>query len=289
MSELVASAPELLDSGLRRRRRVPVSIVLALVVIALVVACALFGDAIAPQDPDAQDLSTGVSGIGSGHPLGTDELGRDVLSRLIAGAHSALVGPLVISVGAMLIGSLCGVVAGYRGGAVDSAIMRVCDLMYALPALLVAIVVVGVRGGGYWTAVLVLLVLSTPYDTRLIRGATLDQRSRPYVEAARAIGLPARTIMFRHIWPNLLALIVANTFLTFALSIVSLSALSFLGLGVEPGLADWGQMISDSRDQLFTYPVVPIAPCIALVLTAAAMNLIGDWLYELLQDRGRAR
>jgi peptide/nickel transport system permease protein len=289
MSELVASAPELLDSGLRRRRKVPVTIVAAFVVIAIVVVCAVFGEAIAPQDPDAQDLSTGVSGIGAGHPLGTDELGRDVLSRLIAGARSALLGPLVISVGAMVVGSLCGVVAGYRGGLVDSVIMRVCDLMYALPALLVAIVVVGVRGGGYWTAVLVLLVLSAPYDTRLIRGATLDQRSRPYVEAARALGLPARTIMFRHIWPNLLALIVANSFLTFALSIVSLSALSFLGLGVEPGLADWGRMISDSRDQLFTHPIVPIAPCIALVLTAAAMNLIGDWLYELLQDRGRAR
>jgi peptide/nickel transport system permease protein len=289
MSELVAGAPELLETGLRRRRRLPVSIALSLLVVAVVVACALFGDLLAPQDPDAQDLATSVSGISSAHPLGTDDLGRDVLSRVIAGAGTAISGPLVISLGAMLAGSLFGLLAGYRGGAVDGGIMRVCDLMYALPGLLVAIVVVGVVGGGYWTAVLLLLVLTAPYDTRLIRGATLDQRPRPYVEAARTIGLPNRTIMFRHIWPNLVPLIVANTFLSFALAIVSLSALSFLGLGAEPGTADWGRMIADSRELLFTNPIVPIAPCIALVLTAASVNLLGDWLYERLQDRGRAR
>lgn len=289
MTELVTVAPELLDTRLRRHRRTPVVIVASLVVVVLVVACAVLGTAIAPHDPDAQDLATGISSAGSSHPLGTDELGRDVLSRVIAGARTAVLGPLVISVGAMLGGSLFGVLAGYRGGLFDSVIMRICDLMYALPGLLVAIVVVGVLGGGYWTAVLLLLALTVPYDTRLIRGATLDQRSRPYVEAARAIGLPGRTIMFRHVWPNLLALVVANSFLSFALAIVSLSALSFLGIGAEPGLADWGRMIADSRDQLFTHPIVPIAPCIAIVLTAASVNLLGDWLHERLRDRGRAR
>jgi peptide/nickel transport system permease protein len=289
VSELVTAAPELLDSGLRRRRRMPVVIVASFVVVVLLVLCAVFGAAIAPHDPDAQDLATGISGASSSHPLGTDELGRDVLSRVIAGARTALLGPLVISVGAMIGGSLFGILAGYRGGFADSVIMRICDLMYALPGLLVAIVVVGVLGGGYWTAVLLLLALTVPYDTRLIRGATLDQRPRPYVEAARAIGLPGRRIMFRHIWPNVVPLIVANSFLSFALAIVSLSALSFLGLGAEPGLADWGRMIADTRDQLFTHPIVPIAPCIALVLTAASVNLIGDWLHEWLRDRGRAR
>jgi len=133
MSDIVTVAPELLDTGLRRRSRVPVSIAISLVIVALVVACALFGDLIAPHDPDAQDLSTGITGASSGHPLGTDELGRDVLSRIIAGARTAVLGPVVIAVGAMLVSSLFGVLAGYRGGLADGVIMRICDLMYALP------------------------------------------------------------------------------------------------------------------------------------------------------------
>jgi peptide/nickel transport system permease protein len=285
----LSGAAEQLRVGRVRRRRMPVLIVGAWIVVGLVVVCAVLGHLVAPHDPDAQDLTLGVSGVSSDHLLGTDTLGRDVLSRVIAGARFAIMGPLVISLGAMLIGSAFGILAGYRGGVVDGVIMRVCDLMYALPGLLVAIVVVGVLGGGYWIASILLLILSAPYDTRLLRGATLEQRGLPYVEAAQTLDLPRRRIMYRHIWPNLLALIVANSFLAFALAIVSLSALSFLGLGAAPGSADWGRMIADGRTQLFTAPLVPIAPCIALVLTAASVNLIGDWMYELLHDRGRAR
>ena len=158
-----------------------------------------------------------------------------------------------------------------------------------MPALLVAIVVVGVLGGGYFLAVGLLVILFSPVDTRIVRGATLDQRSRAYVEAARMLGLPSRRIMVRHIWPNVLPLALANAFLTFAFSIVSLAALSFLGLGVGPGTADWGRMLSDSRTLLFDVPAAALAPGIAIVVTAASVNVIGDWLYERLSDRGRAR
>lgn len=273
----------------RRRGRPSVVIILSGLVLGLVIVCAIFGAAIAPQDPAAQNLLLGLSGPVAGHPLGTDELGRDVLSRLIVGARTALIGPAIIAAGAMAIGSVLGLLAGYRGRLTDSLVMRWVDLMYSLPALLVAIVVAGVLGGGYVIAVVLLTILSAPNDTRLIRAAALEQRPRPYVEAAQALGLSSRRIMLRHIWPNVLPIVVANTFLTFAFALVGLSALSFLGVGADPSTADWGRMLSDSRALLFINPAMAIAPAVAIMATVLSVNLLGDWMFERLSDRGAGR
>jgi peptide/nickel transport system permease protein len=275
---------------LRRRRRWPSpAMALSAIFLGLVVLCALTGTLLAPHDPAAQDLIATLQGPGASHWLGTDDSGRDILSRIIAGSRAAIVGPLVIALGSVVIGAVLGLAAGYRGGWLDTAIMRGVDLMYALPALLVAIVLLGVLGGGYWVAVAVLVVLTAPSDTRIIRGAALEQRTLPYVDAARTLGLSSRTIMFRHIWPNLLPLVVANSFLNLAYSLVSLSALSFLGLGVAPGEADWGRMLADNLQLIQDHPLTVLAPGAALVLTATSANLLGDWCYERLSDRGRAR
>jgi peptide/nickel transport system permease protein len=289
MSSEVAAALTAPVSTRRRRRRVSIPIVLAFLLLAGVVFLAVFGAVIAPIDPGAQDLNAAQLGPTSHFWLGTDALGRDIFSRVLAGARTAMIGPIVVALGAMLIGNSFGLWAGYRGGAADTVVMRSVDLMYALPPLLVAIVVGGIVGGGYWVAVAILVVLFAPYDARLIRGATLEQRDRPYVEAARTLGLSSRRIMVRHVWPNLLPLVVANTFLNFAFALVTLAGLSFIGIGVPPGTADWGQMLSDSRALIFTNPWAALAPGIALVLTAVSMNLVGDWLYERLSDRGRGR
>jgi peptide/nickel transport system permease protein len=264
-------------------------VAVAAAVVLGVTACAVFGGAIAPHDPAAQDLVSTLGQPSRAHWLGTDDLGRDVLSRTIAGARTAVLGPLLIALGAMLIGNIFGLLAGYHGGLVDAVIMRVADLVYALPALLVAIVVVGVLGGGYYRAVALLVFLYCPFDTRLVRAATLEQRSRPYVEAARTLGLRRMRIIFVHIWPNVLAVAVANATLAFAFALVSLSALSFLGIGAGPGTADWGRMLADSRTLLFDNPATALAPGIALVVTAASVNVIGDWLFEQLSDRGQVR
>jgi peptide/nickel transport system permease protein len=189
----------------------------------------------------------------------------------------------------MLIGNILGLLAGYNGGLADGIIMRSADFVFALPALLVAIVVIGIVGGGTYLAVGMLVFLFCPVDTRLVRAATLEQRNRPYVEAARTLGLSRRRIMFRHIWPNVLPIAVANATLAFAFALVALSSLSFLGIGVSPGTADWGRMLSDSQTLLFQNPATALAPGIALVLTAAAVNVIGDWLFERLSDRGQVR
>lgn len=271
------------------RRRVPWTIAIAMVLVAIVLVWAVAGTLIAPHDPSEQDLSAALQSPSGTHLLGTDDSGRDILSRLIAGARAAVLGPLVIVLGAALLGTFFGLQAGYRGGWVDSVVMRGVDLLYALPGLLVAIVAVGVIGGGYWVAVAVLVLLTAPWDTRIIRGATLAQRSQAYVDAARTLGLSTRRIMFRHIWPNVLPVIVATSFLNFAYSLVILAALSFLGLGAGPGDADWGRMLADNLQLIRTNPLSPLAPGIALVLTAVSLNLVGDWFFERVSDRGRAR
>jgi peptide/nickel transport system permease protein len=289
LSDVTIDTAGLLETSVHRRRRFPILIGFCFAFVFVVAVCAAFGPLIAPKDPNAQELLIGVTPPNSEYWFGTDDLGRDVFSRTIVGARTAVIGPILIALGAMLIGNALGLFAGYRGGRVDWGIMRWVDLMYALPGLLVAVVVVGVLGGGYFLAVGLLVILTAPYDTRIVRGATLEQRGLPYVEAARTLGLSGRRITTRHIWPNVLPLVIANTFLTFAFSLVALSSLSFLGLGVGPDTPDWGRMLSESRTLLFDNPAAALAPAIMIVLTAASMNLIGDWLYEWLSDRGRAR
>jgi peptide/nickel transport system permease protein len=273
----------------RARRRIPYGTALAAAFVVVIVVLAAIGSVVAPHSPDAQNLQIGVSGPSSHYWLGTDDLGRDVFSRLLVGARTAVVGPAVIAFGAMVIGSILGLIAGYLGGTIDAIIMRWVDLMYALPGLLVAIVVVGVLGGGYWRAVFLLLILSAPYDTRIVRGAALRERELPYVEAARVLGYGRARIMARHVWPNVLPIEFANAFLTFAFALVSLASLSFLGLGAGPETSDWGRMLAEGRTLLYDNPTAAIAPGLVLVATAATVNILGDRLYEWLSDRGRTR
>lgn len=273
----------------RGRRRPALIILLSFLIVVLVVACALFGSLLAPFRANAQNLIVATQAPSVHHLLGTDDFGRDILSRIIVGARAAVIGPALIAVGALIIGNALGLVAGYFGGRVDYFIMRLADLVWALPGLLIAIVVVGVIGGGYYVAVLVLVVLTFPVDARIVRGAVLQQRNMPYVEAAMTLGIAPWRVMLRHIWPNVLPLVIANTFLNFAFSLVALSALSFLGLGVPLNTPDWGGMLAQNLSLIQNNAMACLAPALALVLTAVSMNLIGDWSYERLSDRGRAR
>jgi peptide/nickel transport system permease protein len=266
-----------------------VIIIFSGVVVLIVAACALLGAHIAPADPDAQNLLLGAQAPSAAHWFGTDSAGRDILSRVIVGARHAMTGPLLIAGLSAVIASALGLLAGYRGGWVDSVVMRSADLLYAFPALLVVIVLVGVIGGGYLAAVFILVLLTWPGDARVLRGATLEQRTLPYVDAARTLGLGRTTIIVRHVWPNVLPLVVTNLFLDFAYAIVALSSLAYLGLGVAPGSPDWGLMISENFSLLGVNPLAVLAPGIALVLLAASMNVLGDYAYERLSDRGRAR
>jgi peptide/nickel transport system permease protein len=263
-------------------RRPRIVLCLAGLIVAVVAMCAIFGELLAPDSPSTQRLAVGDTPPSADFIAGTDLLGRDVVSRVIVGARTALMGPIVIAVGAFMIATLLGLLSGYLGGFIDSAIMRWVDFMLALPGPLIAIVVVGVVGGGYWTAVLVLVVLFTAPDTRIVRSAVLEQRPLPYIDAARALGISKTRILFVHILPNVLPIILAYVVLDFAFALVNLSGLSFLGLGVEPGTPDWGRMLFENRNILFSNPVALLLPAAAIILTAVSMNLIGDWLFERL-------
>jgi peptide/nickel transport system permease protein len=269
-------------AGRTPRMTISAGIVICFCIMTVVVVCALFGSSVAPDSPFTQRLEVGDKPPSAEFLAGTDLLGRDVLSRVIYGAWTALVGPIVVAVGAWMIATVLGLVSGYLGGWVDSAIMRWVDFMLALPAPLIAIVVVGVVGGGYWTAVMVLIILFTAPDTRIVRSAVLEQRPRPYIDAARALGVSKTRILFVHILPNVLPIILAYVVLDFAFALVNLAGLSFLGLGVEPGTPDWGRMLFENRTILFTNPVALLLPAAMVILTAVSMNLIGDWLFERL-------
>ncbi|MFD7131656.1 ABC transporter permease [Streptomyces sp. NPDC059894] len=266
----------------RRGSRVLTSVCSVVGLLLLVAAVA--GQWVFP-DWGRQDLMTGAAMPGGGHPLGTDALGRDILQMVVAGARGTLLGAALVALGSMLIGNVLGLAAGYLGGLTDAVVRRWADLLLALPALLVTIVVAGVGGGGYALAVGVLVVLTSPGDIRLVRSAVLEQRHRAYVEAARTLGLPQVTVMARHIWPNVLPVAVANTMLNFAGAVVALSSLSFLGLGVPPGAPDWGRMLAENRTLLYDNPSAALAPAVAVVVSAVVLNLLGDRLFEARSDR----
>nr|WP_243847290.1 ABC transporter permease subunit [Microbacterium ulmi] len=198
----------------------------------------------------------------------------------VAGAASSLGGPITIAVGAAVIGVVFGSVAGYWRGPVDAVFSRATDLLLALPVVLVAIVVAGILGSGYWLTVALLIVLFSPTDYRIVRSAVIEQRPRPYIEATRLSGTSAARTLAVHVLPNVLRLVVANLLLNIAFAIVSLSSLSFLGLGVPDGTADWGRQLTDAKLVLGENPAAMIVPAVLIVLVASAVNILGDWLSE---------
>ena len=236
------------------------------------------------------DIYTGVTAPGdAGHLFGTDQLGRDIWQLAVAGAGSAVVGPIVIAVGSMVLGLLLGSLAGYLGGGIDLALSKYADLLLAMPTTLVALVVAGLVDGGYWVTVLVLLVLFSPTDIRVARAAVMEQSARPYIESARVLQLSRFRVMFRHILPNVLPIAMATMLLNVAFALVAMSGLSFLGFGVGPGTPDWGRQLSDGRDLIGQNWGAVVVPGLLIIITAVAINLMGDWLQERFEQRGAQR
>lgn len=221
-----------------------------------------------------------------GHLLGTDELGRDVLLLTLAGTGSAIAGPFVIASGSMVIAVIVGTLAGYLRGTIDWAVGRVVDILLSLPVMLVAIVVAGIFGAGYWVTVLMLIALFAPSDIRIIRAGVTEQAPRPYVEAAQMLSLSPARIMYRHIVPNVWPLVMTNFMLNLAIALVTLSSLSFLGIGVAPGTPDWGRQITDGRGLMGDNPAMMLVPAVLIVLVTMAINVLGDHLGERLRERG---
>lgn len=273
-----------------RRRRLPQVIVpFSLACGVLLVLMALLGDWIAPHDGGQQNLLEPGVGPGSDHWMGTDRLGRDILSRAILGARPALTGPLALALCTIALGVVFGLLAGYRGGWIDAVTMRVCDFLFAIPALLVVLVAVGLFGGGYWFAVALLTVLGAPAGIRLIRSSVMSQRNLPYIESTRTLGASRARVMFVHILPNVIPNVVAVFLLDFVAGLVSLSALSFLGIGSPPGTPDWGTMIAENRSLLDQQPWAAALPALLLIMAAFSATAIGDWAHARLEAGRHAR
>jgi peptide/nickel transport system permease protein len=263
-------------------------------VVALFVVLAVFAPLIAPYGPREQNLDLLSGGCCPGpswsHLFGVDDLGRDVFSRVVYGArYSLLIGVVAVAVG-FSIGTLLGAIAGYTGRWVDTVIMRVVDVMLAIPGLLLAIGIVAVLGPGLVQIMVAVGVVNIPIFARLLRGSILAQRENDYVLAARSVGVRSRVILAGHILPNAISPVIVAATLALATAIIDVAGLGFLGLGPQdPSTPEWGTMLTDANRYLQTAPFLAIIPGIAIVILVMGFNLIGDGLREALDPKLRDR
>src|SRR5215813_10655262 len=249
------------------------------IVIAIATFMAIFGTFLAPYDPITPNLSLAWVGPVGGHLLGYDFEGRDVLSRLIVGARTSMLGPLAVVLGSMIAGVLLAVAAAWRGGALDAFISSGLDVLFAFPGILLA---------GLTAAAIALSIAYMPYVARVLRGAALKERNQPYVAALEVQGASATSICLRHVIPNIMPLIVAQATILFGYAMVDLAAISFLGLGVQPPEPNWGVMISENQVGIPQgYPLPALAACVCIVAVVIAFNVLGERLFEQAQAAPR--
>jgi ABC-type dipeptide/oligopeptide/nickel transport system permease subunit len=258
-----------------------------LAILALFLLAGLFAPMLAPYDPYEIDLEASLRGPGGGHWLGRDELGRDLLSRIIYGARLSLViGVIAVAIGAT-VGVPVGALSGYLGGRVDLFTQRAIDVMLAFPGILLAIVLVAILGVGLVQVMVAVGIVSIPVYARLVRGQVLSLREQEFVDAARALGATNTRIVWRHVLPNTLAVIIVQSTLQVASAILSAAALGFLGLGAQPPAAEWGSMLSNARQYIRLAPHSVTFPGLAIMLTVLGFNLVGDAIRDALDPRMR--
>ena len=250
-------------------------------VIAAATFAAAFGPLLAPYDPDLPNLSLAWAGPVGGHLLGYDFEGRDVLSRLLAGAQSSMLGPLAVVTLSVTAGTLLAVTAAWRRGVSNTVISSGLNILFAFPGILLAVLAAAVFGAGLPAAAIALSLAYLPYVTRVLRGAALRERNQPYVAALEVQGASATAICLRHVVPNIAPLIVAQATILFGYAMVDLAAVSFLGLGVQPPTANWGVMISENQDGLLLgHPLPAVAAGLCIVAVVIAVNVLGERLFE---------
>jgi peptide/nickel transport system permease protein len=259
----------------------------ALAVLAVVAILATFGPVLWTIPPEATDPAHGLAGSSAAHPLGTDELGRDMLSRLLHGSRVTLLVGLAAMLAALLIGVLVGAVAGFKGGWIDGALMRFTDAMLAVPAFFFILVVITVLGPGVATLILVIGALSWMPVARVVYGETLRWKTAEFVVAAESLGVAGPRLLLRHILPQAIPSLIVSATLGVAFAILTESAVSYLGLGVQPPLPSWGNMLQRAQLYVFTAPVLAIYPGLAITVVVLAFNFLGDGLRDALDPRRR--
>jgi peptide/nickel transport system permease protein len=261
--------------------------VIGMTIVLIYVGMAIFANVLAPYDPFDGQLDQKLQPPSAAHLLGTDELGRDLLSRLLYGARSSLEIQLSAVLFAVIVGVIWGMIAGYFGGWIDDVSMRICDVLLAFPSILLAISIVAILGNGFSSVVLAVAAISIPTFARLVRGTVLSIREMEYVEAARAIGESNFSIIRRYILPNTAAPVIVQTTLRLATVLLVAAGLNFLGLGVVPPTPEWGAMLSNARSYMFLSAHVALIPGLAITLVVIGFNLLGDGLRDALDPRLR--
>jgi peptide/nickel transport system permease protein len=289
MSLVVASSGDTSSapSSTRRRRGLPglggigVLGYVAAVVVVLAALVAIAGPWVAPHDPDRIDLANAFVGSSPDHLLGLDGQGRDILSRLLVAARTSLLGPLLVVVLSVALGTALAIVSAWRRGLVDSTISSVLDVLFAFPGILLAVLAAAVFGPSLMSAALALSIAYTPYLARVVRSAALHERSMPYIASLEVQGHSSTTICLRHLVPNVLPLVVAQATIVFGYAMVDLAAISFIGLGVQPPGTDWGQMVATGQGgALQGYLAEAFAASFCIVIVVVAFNILGDRLAD---------
>lgn len=255
--------------------------VAGLIVLIITALLAVFAPIAAPYGYEEQDLFNTLAGPSREHWLGTDNLGRDMLSRLIYGGRNSLTLGLI----SVALGVILGAVSGYYGGKVDMVIMRLLDVLQAVPAILLAIAISATLGPGYMNCILALTISQIPGFTRMTRASCLNVQGMEYVEAARSINARERRIIFKHVLPNAISPIIVQATMSVATAILTSASLSFIGLGVQPPQAEWGAMLSAGRSYIRSNPHVIIYPGITIMIVVLSLNLLGDGLRDALDPR----
>jgi peptide/nickel transport system permease protein len=275
-------------SGLALVRATGPAGIASAVVIGAATLIAFVGPTLAPETPLIGQLSYSYVGPTAGHPLGFDGQGRDLLSRLLVGARTSMLGPLAVVVICVVTGTLLAVSAAWRRGTYDAFVSAGLDMLFAFPGILLAILAATVFGAGLVAASLALSIAYTPYVARVLRGAALRERSQPYVAALEVQGASALAICLRHLIPNMLPLIVAQATILFGYAMVDLAAISYIGLGVQPPNPDWGVMISENQSGVVQgYPLAALSAGICIVVVVVAFNILGERLYDQAQASRR--
>ncbi|MHB8928096.1 MAG: ABC transporter permease [Bacillota bacterium] len=284
LKRLYAKAVELWRPTWRRLKKHKLAVA-GMAFFLFLIFLAVFASVVAPYSPYSADFEHAYEGPSLSHPLGTDEIGRDLLSRIIYGTRLSLAVGVISVALALVIGVFLGAVAGYFGGQVDNLIMRAMDILLAFPAILLAIAIMVILGPGLEKAMVAIGIVTIPGYARIVRGSVLSVKENEYIEAARAIGLPSWGIIWRHVLPNIMAPIIVRSTLGVSEAILDAAALGFLGLGAQAPKAEWGLMLSRGKAYLYSSPHLVYFPGIMITLTVLSLNLFGDGLRDALDPR----
>ena len=268
-----------------KKNRIRMKLILFAALAATLLLITIFAKYICPYDPYAQDLSQAMQPPSATHPMGTDTYGRDMLSRVLIGAQTSISSTFALVAIITVFGTIVGIFCGYYGGVVDSVMMRISDICLAFPGLVFAMAVAAILNGGVQNAVIALALISWPKYSRIARSQTLSMKSLPYMQAAQLAGDSALQMIFRHVLPNSVGPILVTSMLDIGTMMMEIAGLSFLGLGAQPPVAEWGSMMSSGRSMLQTYPWIVLSPGLAIFVSVVIFNLLGDTIRDYMDPK----